>query len=874
MKKIPKRILLYGLGGMMSLAVLGALVLAVILWRVTSELPSYEHLADYAPRIMSRVHAADGELIAEFAEERRIFVPIGTIPNGLIEAFLSSEDKNFYEHSGIDMMGIARAMISNVANVIQGRRLEGASTITQQVAKNFLLSSDVTLERKLKEAIMAMRLERAFTKRDLLELYLNEIYLGLGSYGVAEASLRYFGKSLSDLTTSEMAYLAALPKAPNNYHPFRREARAIARRNWVIDRMAANGFISTVAAENAKASDLGVIDRPAGVRIAAANHFVEEVRRQTYDLFGQNAIYSGGLSIRTTLDARFQIIALKALRDGLQAYDKRKGYRGPIAKLESLDGWREALRAYSLPYDVKDWDIAVVLEVAEDSATIGLRPRKLLSGKLEPIVRYGKIALDELVWAREAPDPERNNYRIMGPKITRATQVLDVGDVIHVEATAAPYIHAEREAQAREYFEALFAAGADNGGMNPEVTPDFQPTPAAYFEIVSDFPYRLQQMPEIEGALVAMDPHTGRVKAMVGGYSFKSSEFNRAVQALRQPGSAFKPFVYAAALDNGYTPASLVLDAPFVMEQGEGDELWKPENYGRRFHGASTLRLGIEKSRNLMTIRMAQQLGMRKVMDYTRRFDITDNATANLSLALGSGETTLMRLTRAYAVLVNGGRDVQPVFIDRIQNRKGQTVFRSDARACDGCVAEAWFAQLAPQLMDTRDEVLTPQTAYQIVSMLEGVVQRGTATFISRIGKPLAGKTGTTNDSRDAWFVGFSPDLVVGVFVGFDDNRPLGKGESGGGVAAPVFYDFMRNVLQDAPSTPFRIPDGLNLVRINAKTGKLASAGDEQVILEAFKPGTAPGDTPALSADDDPGFAAPPQMEDDSGLGEGTGGLY
>ena len=815
-----------------TLCAIGLFAMSLILWRLNASLPNYEHLANYAPPIMSRAHAGDGTLIGEYAQERRIFVPISFVPEHLIDAFLAAEDKNFYNHSGVDLAGITRAVVQNIKNVILGRRLEGASTITQQVAKNFLLTSDITLERKLKEALLALRLEQTFSKRQLLELYLNEIYLGLGTYGVAAASLNYFDKSLSELSIAEAAYLAALPKAPNNYHPFRQRQRAIARRNWVIERMLANGNITQAQADAAIAEDLVVADRASDLQRHASEYFVEEVRRRIYNSFGEKTLYGGGLSIRTTVNTNFQRIGKRALRDGLNAYDRRYGYRGPVARFEDLENWASRLTEISIPLDLAPWRLAVVLAVDGQSALIGLRPHFTRARRFADETQLGTITLKGVVWARAAASPE-NGYKVKGPKIRRVTDVLAVGDIIWASPTKAKDV------------------------------------------------YTLQQYPEVNGALVALNPHNGRVLAMIGGYSFSASEFNRATQANRQPGSAFKPFVYAAALDSGFTPASLVLDAPFVMDQGGEHGLWKPENYGRRFYGLSTLRLGMEKSRNLMTIRMAQEIGMPIITSYARRFDINDSMPRVLAMALGAGETSLIRLTTAYAMLVNGGKRVEPVFIDRVQNRLGKTLDRHDKRACVGCKADNWGANrenyAPPNLSDEREEVLSPQTAYQIVSMLEGAVKRGTGRSINSIGKPLAGKTGTTNDSRDAWFVGFSPDLAVGVYVGFDDNRPLGANESGGKVAAPIFKQFMQHALKEMQTTPFRIPPAVNLVRINAKTGKLARPDDDMVILEAFKPGTEPdaaGRQQAIIAGGNNNVSERPQLHETQTVGSGTGGLY
>jgi len=798
-------------------AAVSSFLLGAYLWQVSSELPDYQHLADYAPPVTTRAHAGDGELIAEFAQQRRLFVPIDEIPESVVTAFLSSEDKNFYDHLGLDFFGIIRAAVQNVINVAMGRRLEGASTITQQVAKNFLLTNDVTFERKLKEAILALRLESTFTKRQILELYLNEIYLGIGSYGVAAAALNYFDKSLDELSVAEAAYLAALPKGPNNYHPLRHKQRAIARRNWVIDRMNENGWISNARADAARQEDLVVSFRPIGAQRFEAEYFVEEIRRETYDLFGDRQLYGGGLSIRSTLNTELQGIALTVLRDGLVDYDRRHGYRGPLTQLDELENWPEILRQRDVPDDIRPWRLAVVISVDDGQAEIGLRPEARLAEDEAP--ETGLIVLDDARWARRANPDDK-----LGAPIRTLHQVLGAGDVIYVSP---------RGEQGR---------------------------------------YDLQQVPEINGALVAMDPHTGRVLAMVGGFSFGLSEFNRATQARRQPGSAFKPIVYAAALDSGYTPVSLVLDAPFVIDQGSDKGLWKPENYARRFYGLSTLRLGMEKSRNLMTIRLAQQIGMAKVVDYAERFGITDDMPPVLAMALGAGETTLLKMTSAYSIFVNGGKRITPVMIDRVQDRYGKTVFRQDQRACPACNPPGWSYQQPPSLPDNRPQIIPAQTAYQIVSMLEGVVKRGTGRTVSELGRPLAGKTGTTNDSRDAWFMGFSPDLVAGVYVGFDDNRPLGPGETGGRVAAPIFKNFMAAALKGAPVTPFRIPPAVSLVRINAKTGKLASASDRNVILEAFKVGTEPSSGRRQRIID--GNTSPSKRGDSPDGGRTTDGLY
>jgi penicillin-binding protein 1A len=802
----------------------GAGAVAYIIWETNQDLPNYDALAEYEPPVTTRIHATDGSLVAEYARERRLYLPINTIPDLVIQAFLSAEDKNFYQHNGLDFAGIARAVAVNINNVRSGRRLVGASTITQQVAKNFLLSSEVSYERKLKEALLALKIERAYSKDKILELYLNEIYLGIGVYGVAAASLSYFDKSAGELTLDEAAYLAALPKAPNNYHPFRHTERAIERRNWVIDRMVENGYATSEEGEAAKARPLEVTSRPRGAHIFAADYFAEEVRRQIYEIYGEKKLYEGGLSVRTTLDPKMQIMARKALVKGLVAFDRERGWRGPVDKIEIGEDWGKALAKVEPLSDVAPWRLAVVLDAGDSSALVGLQPRPDRSGRLSESREKAQLTLEGVAWARAA-----EGGRKLGKKITAVSQVLTPGDVV--------YIAPDEKGEAWE----------------------------------------LMQVPRIDGAIVAMDPHTGRVHALVGGFSYAESEFNRATQALRQPGSSFKPFVYAAALDNGYTPSSIVLDAPIEIDQGAGQDVWRPQNYGKKFYGPSTLRLGIEKSRNVMTVRLAQDMGMPLIAEYGRRFGIYDNLFPVLSMALGAGETTVLKLTAAYAMLDNGGKKVQPTLIDRIQDRWGQTIYRHDPRVCESCEAQAWQNQDEPVLTDNRLQIVDPHTAYQITSMLEGVVQRGTGYKVKAVGRPLAGKTGTTNDERDAWFVGFSPDLAVGVFVGYDNPQPMGRGSTGGQVAAPIFRDFMTMALADKPAVPFRVPPGLDMYRINAQTGLKAQPGDERVIMEAFKPGTAPPDAYSVigfsNGEEQPAMVRP-LPENGSVVPSGTGGLY
>jgi penicillin-binding protein 1A len=815
---------LFGIGAVFFLVIASG-----IAWYVSDlarGLPDYAALAKYEPPVMTRVHAADGQLVAEYAHERRLYLPIQAIPDRVKAAFISAEDKNFYQHSGLDYYGIGRALVQNVEALAthSDKKLVGASTITQQVAKNFLLSNEQTIDRKIKEAVLALRIEQAYSKDKILELYLNEIFLGLGSYGVAAASLSYFDKSVHELTLAEAAYLAALPKGPNNYNPFRYPDRALERRNWVIDRIVENGFATAEEGDAAKKEPLGVKTRTTGPHIFAADYFAEEVRRQLNDMYGDKTLYEGGLSVRTSLNPAMQVMARQSLMDGLVKFDENLGWRGPVAHFDDLGkDWGITVASVPALPDVVEWRLAVVLSLTPTEASIGLQPsRDPGTGAIAAARDTGTIPFEQMKWAKWAEgDKKAKPVKVAG-------DVLSVGDVVYVEAA--------------------------NGAAGQ---------------------YRLHQTPQIEGALVAMDPHTGRVLAMVGGFSFNESQFNRATQAFRQPGSSFKPFVYSAALDNGYTPSSVVMDAPIEIDQGGGLGMWRPENYSNEYFGPSTLRTGIELSRNVMTVRLAKDMGMPLVAEYARRFGIYDDLPPLLAMALGSGETTVMRLVSAYAVLANGGRAIKPTVIDRIQNRFGETIFKHEDRVCEGCDAEAWQNQDEPQIVDNREQVLDPMTAYQMTSMLQGVVQRGTGTAAKAIGKPIAGKTGTTNDYRDAWFVGYSPDLVVGVFIGFDQPRSLGRGETGGTLAAPIFTEFMQMALADQPPVPFRVPAGLSFIPIDRRTGLRAQPGDAGVILEAFKPGTGPPDTYSIIGYTDamgrPLTVAP---ESDRAVISGTGGLY
>lgn len=762
-----------------------------LLWQASKDLPDYDKLAKYEPPVMTRIHANDGSLISEFARERRIFVPVTSIPKRVLDAFLSAEDKRFYEHGGLDFQGIMRAVFAAVESKIQGsnKRSQGASTITQQVAKNFLLTNERTMERKIKEAILAIRIEKAYSKDKILELYLNEIYLGLNSYGVAAAGLTYFNKELKDLTIEEAAYLAALPKAPNNYHPFRAKAKATERRDWILGQMAENGHITSEEAEAAKKKPLTVNLRQTGAHISTAEFFAEDVRRTLLGQYGEEKLYGGGMSVRTTLDPKLQVYARRALIDGLVKFDRQQGWRGPVSKIDIAGDWGVPLGAVDVPADIQPWRLGVVLEAQKDKAIIGLRPARQQDGTLVKEREAVEVPLEEIKWAKTP-----------AKKATPAatSDLFAAGDVIYV---------------------------APKDPANVKGT------------------WSLMQIPEVGGGLVAMDPHTGRVLAVAGGFSFAMSQFDRAIQAKRQPGSSFKPFVYAAAIDNGYKPTSIILDAPIEIEQGPGLEIWKPDNYdNQKSAGPSTLRFGIEKSRNQMTVRLAQDLGMPIITEYARRFGIYDDLLPVLSMSLGAGETTLMKMATAYCMLANGGRQVKSTLIDRIQDRWGKTVWRHDERQCMGCMAEKWASQEEPDLIDDRKQIIDPHTAFQMTSILEGVVQRGTATSLKALNRPIAGKTGTTNEEKDVWFIGYTPDMVVGVFVGYDTPKPMGKGNTGGAIAAPIFGDFLKAALGDKPPAPFRNPPGIKIVRVNIKSGLAASADDKDAINEAFKPNEGPDD--------------------------------
>ena len=797
--------------------VIGCGLAGLALYLVSRDLPDFEQLADYQPATLTRVHAVDGRILTELAHERRVFVPYEAIPPRVVQAFLSAEDKSFFSHPGVSLPDIVRATFQNVGNLAQGRRLIGASTITQQVAKNFILGNQATFARKLREALIALRLEQVFTKERILELYLNEIFLGGGSYGIATAAQNYFNRNLDELTLAEVAYLAALPKAPNSYHPVRQAERARARRDWVLGRMREDGYITDAELQAARAEPITLRSRSAD-DIVRADYFAEEVRREMIARFGEDEVYRGGLTVRTTLDPRLQDAADLALRNGLMNYDRRRGWRGPVARLQPGPGWERRLAAVPRPPGSMPWRMAMILSFLGPNLEIGFADGA-----------RGLIAAQEWAWARVG-EPIR------------------VGDVVFVEE---PGRHGLEPVSPRRWREEQASAEANRP------------------QTVERRNYLLRQIPLVSGGIVALDPHTGRVLAMRGGWSYEISQFNRATQAQRQPGSSIKPFIYLAALENGFHPGSLVVDGPVTIEQGPGLPPWRPENYSRNVMGPTTVRRGIELSRNLMTVRLAQQIGIDVVAGYIERFGIMDRMPRFYSMSLGAGETTVMRMTTAYGQLVNGGVRITPTLIDRVQDRSGRTIFRHDRRDCEGCIGVAWQNQVPPEPTGTRERIIDAVSAYQIVNIMTGVVERGTATRLRTLDRPLAGKTGTTNDSTDAWFIGFTPDLVAGIYIGFDQPRSLGDYETGGSLAVPIFGEFMAEALRDTPATPFRIPPGARLVRVNPRSGRPTTIAEAGSIWEAFRAGQDPNSQ--ILVGDDVNVLAPATT---SGTVRETGGLY
>ncbi len=733
------------------------------LWYFSIGLPDYKKLSNYQPPISSRVYSEDGKLIAEYALQKRLFVPYENIPNIVINSFLSAEDKNFFNHPGVDAKGILRAVINNIKNISQNKRLEGASTITQQVAKNFLLTNEVSIKRKVKEAILAFRIERAYSKERILELYLNQIYLGEGTYGIAAASLEYFDKSIKQLNYSDAAMLAALPKAPSKYNPKKYPKIAKFRRNLVLKNLEENNFITKKELNKFVNSEIELKKRKIEI-VNEANSYTEEVRRSVKENYGFEKLYSQGLSIKTPLNIDYQIQAIKSLRKGIEEYDKRQGWRGPITNKYNIKNWEKKIKKFKLDPTL-NWEIVEI---------IGLEKNKIIFSSIDKKKRIKDFLAFE-------------NFKWSLPKGKTAEDKFKIGDIIFVKK--------------------------------------------------ENKIWKLKQYPKVNGAIVALDPFNGDVKALVGGFNFKSSEFNRATQAKRQPGSAFKPIVYAAALENGFSPNSIILDAPFVERQGVGLKNWKPENYGKKFYGPTTLRKGIEYSRNLMTIRIAKILGLDKILNLSKNLNIYDEIPELLSVSLGSYETTLLNLTSAYATFANGGKKVEPKLISRIQDRRGKTIFKALNRECSGCGNFQNEASDFPTIKSTEKQIISEETAYQMVSILKGAVQRGTAKKLRSLNVPLAGKTGTTNDNYDAWFIGFSSNLVIGVYLGYDSPKTLGKFETGSKAALPIFKSFVENSLFKEDFDDFRIPKNVYLTSLNYDTGLKPSSNDKNTIIEALKIG-------------------------------------
>ncbi len=785
--------------------VMAAVGLGAIFWMYGQGLPSYEQLVNYEPATLSRIYSAEGRVMDEFARERRIFTPIEDIPDLVKNAFISAEDKNFYRHKGYDPLGIAKALFQ----AAQGKRLRGASTITQQVMKNFLLDGSRSAERKVKEIILASRVEKALSKDKILELYLNEIFLGQNSYGVTAAAQTYFNKTLDELTPAEAAYLAVLPKAPSTYHPVRQKERAIARRNYVLREMEQNGYLPADVAEAAMKEDLKTVQGgdypPYKDSLPPRDYFTDEIRRQLSVTFGADEFFTGGMKIRATMDPELQKVAARALRRGLEKYDRKQGlWRGPVARIDPAllkdeVAWRKALFAVEMPRDIEGWYPAVVLDLSPRAVRVGIEGVPEIAGG-------HAIPLEDMLWARP-PDPKKKD-RPRKRKIRTPSELLSVGDVIYVKKVFGP----------------VKGAKAKKGEEPPQ-----------------EFKYwSLRQLPEIQGAFLAMDTNTGRVLAMQGGFSYQESVFNRATQATRQPGSAFKPFVYAAALDVGFTPATIVIDAPIEVKTPQG--IWRPKNSSNKFYGPSPMRIGIEKSRNLMTIRLAQEVGMDVVAAYAERFGVYDDMGEHLANALGSQETTLYKMVAAYAMFANGGERVIPTLVDRVQDRWGRTIYRHDRRRCDECRLASLDENFAPLILSNRQRVMDPITAYQLTSMMQGVVQRGTAAGYVKLDAPVAGKTGTTNQSKDVWFIGFTPNIVAGCYMGMDLPRPLGHGVYGGNMCGPVFTEFMKVAIEKYGAGEFKVPEGGVFVKIDRYTGERLpdDATGPNVQAELFRQGEEP----------------------------------
>ena len=752
MHRIIKNIFILIIG----IGLFATISIVAVLWAFSSNLPDYKFLKNYKPSVSSKVYSGDGYLVSDFSTEKRIFVPYKAIPQKVIDSFLSAEDKNFFSHPGVDAKGVLRAIINNISNIIASKRLEGASTITQQVAKNFLLTNEVSLNRKIKEAILAFRIERALSKERILELYLNQIYLGEGTYGVASASLAYFDKPIIELNYEEAALLAALPKAPSRYNPYKNMKLAKFRRDLVLKNLFENGYINKDNYENFYNNKISLKKRKK-VFLEDARYYVEDIRKSVIDKFGFEKVYKQGLNIKTPMNLSLQKIATLSLREGLINYDKRQGWRGPILNKKILNNWIEGLDKFKLE-KIINWNLAIVKKINKFSIEVETEK------KIKGIIKY-----ENILWTKK-----------------EFKDLVKIGDVIYVE-------NLENN---------IFA---------------------------------LQQLPEVNGGIVVMDPFTGRVLALSGGFSFKKSEFNRATQASRQPGSAFKPFIYALALENGYTPSTLILDAPLVLEQGSDLKMWKPENYGKKFYGPSTLRMGLEKSRNLMTVRIAQDLGVKKIVKFSKQLGIYENPSELLSISLGSAETTLLKLTAAYSSFVNGGKLVKPIMVDRVQDSEGNTIFNNEKRKCINCDQISSLSENYPIIEDSFDQIFSPETAYQMTSILEGAIQNGTGKKLKDLNLDLAGKTGTTNGNTDAWFIGFTSKLAIGVYVGSDNPKTLGRYETGAKTALPIFKSFVKKAIKKEEARPFKVADNILMMVIDPLTGKKAETQSRSTIIESYK---------------------------------------
>jgi penicillin-binding protein 1A len=740
----------------LSLGLLSSFSILAVLWAFSNNLPDYKFLKNYKPSVSSKVYSGNGELVNDFSTEKRIFIPYNAISKKVINSFLSAEDKNFYSHPGVDAKGVLRAVINNISNITSSRRLEGASTITQQVAKNFLLTNEVSLNRKIKEAILAFRIERVLSKERILELYLNQIYLGGGAYGVASASLEYFDKSIGELNYGEAALLAALPKAPSRYNPYKDIKLAKFRRDLVLKNLYENNYINKTEYEKYFNKEI-LLKKRKKTFTEDTSYYVEDIRKNVVDKFGFDKVYKQGLNISTPINLNLQKIAIESLREGLISYDKRKGWRGPLLKEKKINNWKDKLDKFRLENSIK-WNLAIVKKINKFFIEIETE------NKLNGVIKYENIS-----WIKKEFD-----------------EILKIGDVIYVE-------------------------NIDNNI------------------------FALKQLPLVNGGIVVMDPFTGRVLALSGGFSFKKSEFNRATQASRQPGSAFKPFIYALALENNYTPSTLILDAPLVLEQGFDLKMWKPENYGKKFYGPSTLRMGLEKSRNLMTVRIAQDLGLKKIVNFSKKLGIYDNPSELLSISLGSAETTLLKLTSAYSSFINGGKLVKPIMIDRIQDSEGNTIFNNEKRKCVNCDQISPLSKTFPKIDDEFLQIFSPQTAYQMTSILEGTVQNGTGKNLKDLNLDLAGKTGTTNGNTDTWFIGFTSKLAIGVYVGSDNPKSLGRYETGAKTALPIFKSFVKNAVKKEDARPFKVPDNILMRVIDPVTGKKAERQSKSTIIEVYK---------------------------------------